>query len=267
MLEHPLTDALCRDGMVLVDGLRCPGAEQRCVEETSGGCVRYETRCKNERVPLRFCIDRYEYPNERGVRPALMIAFEQAERACRIEHKRLCSDDEWTFACEGVDANPFPYGVERREDACNIGPVEHPPAVEAFWNPKTVSSLVARYDRRIASGARPQCVSAFGVHDLVGNVAEWVTGATEPSSPGASQKYPAASAASSQKDSAASAASGGTFLKGGDFMNAMVPCRATRAIRARFYRSFPVGFRCCANPIVSPSGLRPATEAQTGGGH
>jgi formylglycine-generating enzyme required for sulfatase activity len=86
----------------------------------------------------------------------------------------------------------------------------------------------------------------------VGNVAEWVTGATEPSS----QTY-----------SAASVASVGAFLKGGDFMNATVPCRATRAIRARFYRSFPVGFRCCANPIVSPSGPRPATEVPTEAGH
>ena len=56
---------------------------------------------------LRFCIDRYEYPNLRGVRPVVMVDYFQAENACEIEGKRLCEAEEWTFACEGVGTWPL----------------------------------------------------------------------------------------------------------------------------------------------------------------
>ena len=82
--------------MVLVAGDYCPGAVQKCLEHheeweterarvarlrakgkkasssASERCLRYaKSKCiSKKRVPMRFCIDRYEWPNKKGELPA-----------------------------------------------------------------------------------------------------------------------------------------------------------------------------------------------------
>src|SRR5262249_41717068 len=46
--------------------------------------------------PLRFCIDRYEYPNRKGAYPVIAITWHEAGQACRERDERLCTEDEWT---------------------------------------------------------------------------------------------------------------------------------------------------------------------------
>ena len=43
-----------------------------------------------------------------------------ATTLCADEGKRLCNEDEWTFACEGEEATPYPYGYARDATACVI---------------------------------------------------------------------------------------------------------------------------------------------------
>lgn len=69
---------------------------------------------------LDFCIDRFEYPNVLGQNPIIVTTFHEAEAMCKATSKRLCDENEWTFACEGEEVRPYPYGWTRDESACVI---------------------------------------------------------------------------------------------------------------------------------------------------
>src|SRR5262249_25154587 len=140
-------------------------------------------RCESYRSPplcegpiqkKRFCIDRYEYPNLEGVRPVVMVSWNEAKSACEAEGKRLCTGSEWTLACEGAERLPYPYGSTCDTTACNIDR-PHPDGDEgALQNPREGAGEVSRLDQRVASGEMSRCTSPYGVHDMTGNVDEWV---------------------------------------------------------------------------------------------
>ena len=131
--------------------------------------------CEGRLEHRRYCIDRYEYPNLEGVVPAVMVDWNDARRACAVEGKRLCTAEEWEFACEGPEMWPYPYGIERDPTACNIDRAVHAagPAARSR-DPGRSPREVERLDKRVPSGSLPRCVSPFGVHDMTGNVDEWV---------------------------------------------------------------------------------------------
>ncbi len=112
-----------------------------------------------------FAIDRYEFPNQVGAKPLTYVDMNEAEQACASAGKRLCTAQEWRRACAGPDgANRFGYGPDYRAGACFTGrPL--PSGHTSMMDPE---ELVA------ASGDHPGCVTPEGVHDLVGNLEEWV---------------------------------------------------------------------------------------------
>jgi formylglycine-generating enzyme required for sulfatase activity len=121
-----------------------------------------------------FCIDQFEFPNEPGAKPVVMKSWYAARDACTAQGKRLCGESEWTLACEGQEHLPYPYGYARNAEACNIDK-PHPDVDEkAIANPATRDAEVARLWQGEPSGAREACVSPYGVHDMTGNVDEWV---------------------------------------------------------------------------------------------
>ena len=127
--------------MVLVDGIYCPYVGHRClsyIDEAKDVCLRYapEVLCEGRLQHRRYCIDVYEYPNLAGVRPAVMPDWNLARHACEVEGKRLCTVEEWEFACEGTEMWPYPYGTERDAEACNIDRSHTMPAFDVN-NPRT----------------------------------------------------------------------------------------------------------------------------------
>lgn len=73
----------------------------------------------------------------------------QADQACALADKRLPSNYEWQVATAGT---PDPGVDDDHTTTCNT----------------------ATFDALAATGSRSACVSAWGAHDTVGNVAEWV---------------------------------------------------------------------------------------------
>ena len=122
------------------------------------------------------CIDRYEAPNQRGVKPLLMKSLTDAEGYCHGQGKRLCSEDEWLRACRGPAGLPYPYGPKYDEHACNQDQKYITPAWGKLTSyPKEPGrSEASRLDQSEPAGNRAQCVSPEGVYDLLGNAGEWV---------------------------------------------------------------------------------------------
>ncbi|MEM1033329.1 MAG: SUMF1/EgtB/PvdO family nonheme iron enzyme, partial [Myxococcota bacterium] len=238
---HPETPSRCDAGMVYVTGIHCPYVAHRCDEEL--GPPRAESRvrrcarfrdvsiCGGGPVRLSFCIDRFEYPNLPGVRPAVMASYRDAKRVCRAEGKRLCEAEEWRFACEGPLRWPYPTGRIRDAEACHLDRVPRAPDRAALRSSFETAGEVARLDQRRPSGADPRCVSPFGVVDASGNVAEWVHDRE-----GDPHDVPRV-----------------TALAGGDWERSPGTCRTLDGRHGAGHRSHTSGFRCCSDARgVSP---------------
>lgn len=238
--------------MVLVRGRYCPQVQHHCEQHTkeyeqakkrraeriaageSPGplraverCLRYRQPavCLSDRVPLRFCIDRHEWPNRDGEVPRLLVSWTEAKALCEAKGKRLCTADEFNFACEGEQMLPYSYGFERDASRCNIDKpyvtpgrsrlLDEPACETTPWCAAELSKL----DQRVTIGSSPDCTSPFGAYDLNGNVNEWVARpGTEPKRSG---------------------------LKGGWWGPARSRCRPMVTAHDESYVGYEVGFRCC----------------------
>ena len=225
----------CPEGMVLVEGDYCPNLGHVCLKRLEGEverCAEYAAPpiCEGPIQKKRFCIDRFEYPNLEGVRPAVMVSWHEAQAACEEENKRLCTGSEWTLACEGSERTPYPYGYPRDSSACNIDRPHPEVDADALREPRAVAAEVARLDQRVPSGQMARCKSSYGGQDMTGNVDEWVTNERHfgpPLADGSERPFISA-------------------LKGGYWGPVRNRCRATTTAHDEWFRYYEVGFRCCA---------------------
>ncbi|HEX2959346.1 MAG TPA: SUMF1/EgtB/PvdO family nonheme iron enzyme, partial [Chitinispirillaceae bacterium] len=102
---------------------------------------------------FKVCVDRYEFPNRKDQVPVASVSFLDAKKHCESQGKRLCTAEEWEWACGGLEGYQYPYGFNREENKCNSDTRQIEP-----------------------SGARLNCVSKFGGYDMTGNIFEWVVG-------------------------------------------------------------------------------------------
>ena len=226
------SDEACPPDMVGVEGDYCPIVAQRCLRwldaETKLQCAEFERTPAAGSCPLkaqhkRFCVDRYEWPNKAGALPQYMASWNEAKASCEGMGKRLCSDTEWTLACEGPDRQPYPYGdgYVRDDRACNIDKPYIWPHPEKIFEAKTQGDELSRLDQREPSGSRVACVSPYGVHDMVGNVDEWVVNESQLGKPYRSG------------------------LKGGYWGPVRTRCRPMTTAHEEGFRYYQIGFRCC----------------------
>lgn len=210
--------------MVIVDGDYCPDVEQTCLKWIDPPpyqnlrCAEYAkpTKCKVARVHKRFCIDREEYTdgntkNDVGEDlPTVRKSWLDAKAICEARGARLCKESEWELACEGPDMSPYPYGWKRDSTLCNFDRTDLGGAEEKLT------------DHRAPLNAFPQCLSPFGVHDMVGNVDEWT-------------------------EREGMAAPNRSSLRGGWWLPGRNRCRAATTHHDENYGGKQVGFRCCSS--------------------
>ncbi|MGA7120836.1 MAG: SUMF1/EgtB/PvdO family nonheme iron enzyme [Polyangiaceae bacterium] len=241
------SDDECPPDMVAVEGDYCPFVAQTCLRwldpETMLQCAQFDRTAAAGRCPVptrhkHFCVDRYEWPNKVGVLPQYMASWTEASASCESIGKRLCSDTEWTLACEGPERKPYPYGdgYVRDDRACNIDKPYIWPHPDKLFAAKTRGEELARLDQREPSGSRDTCVSPYGVRDMVGNVDEWVVNESQAGKPFRSG------------------------LKGGYWGPVRTRCRPMTTAHDENFRYYQIGFRCCEAPHLVEPGEMPIVE-------
>lgn len=222
----PAATDRCPAGMLLVEGMACTNPKQECIDWAEdpakfpyARCRKYKepSECAGSRVPMAFCIDREEYTRQGEDLPLGDVSWTEAKKTCESQGKRLCQEAEWTFACEGEQMLPYPYGYERNPAVCNF---EQQDLVDR--------NKGKMYDLRQSIAANPQCMSPFGVHNMVGNIDEWVV-LDKP-------HY-------SEKNGGRKMMSG---LKGGWWGPLRNRCRPVTVDHDEVFKELQTGFRCCA---------------------
>jgi formylglycine-generating enzyme len=215
-----LTPPACPAEMVLVEGSYCTDVRQDCTrwldDETLpfARCAEYShhSRCVGKRVPMHFCIDRLEYTPPGETLPQNQASYDIASKTCASLGKRLCTDSEWNFACEGEDMLPYPYGYERQ-------PVCNQDRTDLFEKNPHMQVLA---DHREPADGRPECQSPFGVLNMTGNM-------DEPTArEGFENNAPFRNA-----------------LKGGWWMPARNRCRPATTAHDDYFKDLQIGVRCC----------------------
>jgi formylglycine-generating enzyme len=236
------TDAACSPDMALVEGQFCPSVEQMCLgwnevnvngnpERNQCKLYREPSKClvsDDKREKLSFCMDRYEWPNKKGETPRNLTSWQEAKDSCEQIGKRLCTDKEFTFACEGEAMRPHVHGFARDPSKCAY---DKPYRLRTFNFLKhdacladpTCSAALTAIDQREASGSRETCKNEWGVYDLNGNVNEWVI-------------LP-------ERGFAKRAG-----LKGGWWGPVRDRCRPITTFHGESDFGYEVGFRCCKDP-------------------
>jgi formylglycine-generating enzyme required for sulfatase activity len=216
----------CPPDTRLVEGDHDDDMERLCLEVKGNRCWSYEPHAVSTQGPrkhVRVCMDQYEAPNRAGARPIVMRDYHQATRWCNERGKRLCTEEEFETACEGPDLLPYFYGWRVDGAVCNTsrgwrafdaraldaGGERARKEVERLWQ----GSPSGRYER---------CRTRDGIHDLLGNVEEWVVSR-------AGRRHPGA-------------------LMGGFWAKPWVGCRGTNDAHPPSFVFYEVGWRCCADP-------------------
>jgi sulfatase modifying factor 1 len=163
----------------------------------------------------------------KNVIPQGYISGKVAAEACARAGKRLCTHDEWMFACRGEQQTKFPYGPEYRANVCNVFRAEHPAqklhddASAGHSDPRL--GLVADHDGPLlrATGATKTCASRWGddaIYDMVGNEDEWID---DPN---------------------------GTFVGGFFSRSTREGCESIVTVHPLLHWDYSIGLRCCATP-------------------
>ncbi len=155
-------------------------------------------------------------------RPISYVSYYDAATYCAWAGKRLPTEAEWEFAAHGATGSPYPWGTE--EPTC------------AHANFFTINASCKSTPVDVGSHS-PLGDTKTGLHDMAGNVAEWVADYYDRYSTG-SVTNPAGPASGTYR-----------IIRGGGVLD---PSGALRS-QARFpgrptTRSLTVGFRCAVTP-------------------
>jgi formylglycine-generating enzyme len=220
----------CPQGMahVAIDGMRA-----YCIDRWEGSLVTVDGK-KEHTHPATEPVGKDETVRavtKPSVTPQGYISQRQAEAACKLSKKRLCTNDEWEHACRGKNPTTFPYGDERKAGYCNDSGRAPLATLYPEMGEGVYASASAMNDPRIntakdtvaPTGTFSKCKNGFGVYDMVGNLHEWT----------------------------ADVSNGHGTFRGGYYQDTHLNgdgCKYRTVAHDPSYHDYSTGFRCCADP-------------------
>jgi hypothetical protein len=212
----------CPTGMVLVEGSYCVDRwEGSLVEVTASGVYPFPPTARAEDRAVRAV-------SRPGTMPQGYISGDEAQRACQMAGKRLCTETEWWRACAGRKKTIYPYGTVHQPHWCNEDRPLHPvlqlygpdAGRQVWWVEPMNNPLINAQPATVAvTGARPRCKSDDGIYDMVGNLHEWTA---DPA---------------------------GTFQGGAYSGKIALGCQYVTTAHGFSYHDYSTGFRCCTDPL------------------
>jgi formylglycine-generating enzyme required for sulfatase activity len=200
----------------------------------------------NHRPPPGARIEARALPD---VMPQAYVSRVEAAAACANAGKRLCSMGEWRRACEGPRGWHWPYGGHAVAGRCNhnkdhLLSLRYGPDArrwkydEQFNDPEldVAPGFLAK------TGAYAGCSTPEGVHDLVGNLHEWVSDMVD------AELVEKLQAEDVERRTQPWKEGNGVFM-GGFFSTADQHgpgCTFTTIAHEPSYHDYSIGFRCCA---------------------
>ncbi|WP_437674386.1 SUMF1/EgtB/PvdO family nonheme iron enzyme [Sorangium sp. So ce131] len=173
--------------------LQAPGACPADMAAVGGFCIdRYEAHLVTDAGGELAVHPHYKRPEPGvlyvarsgpGVFPQAYISRVEAKAACVAAGKRLCTRREWQRACRGNGVHRYPYGPRGERGRCNTGKAhllrevfgEHPPGGWSYERHFNSPELDQKPGFLARSGDHAGCASELGVHDMIGNLHEWVS--------------------------------------------------------------------------------------------
>ena len=195
-------------------------------EVTNGRFAKFVAAIQSE-PPWGFAD--HDTPVLHADRPVRWVTWLEATGYCLWAGKRLPTEAEWEKAARGTDGRTYPWGQEP------------PTPVHAVFGLKEGAETVAPI------GDREKGTSPYGVHDLAGNLYEWVSDwyddAFYTTTPTINPRGPAEGPAKGQR--------------GGSYINSPYRLRASFRTKGDPTEHDPhVGFRCAQDAPALPDGGR-----------
>lgn len=160
-------------GIIVDEPQRCPGGQNTCEAKTTheiiavnvGDLRVIELDLDSNRLYLTRGLDwsqgRVKVTPGMEQKPVVNLTWGGANYYCRSKQKRLPTEAEWELAARGKEGRQFPWGNEP------------PRCGELTLGWRNNCNIVPRGPAEVGTSRRD--TTPIGIHDLGGNVAEWVT--------------------------------------------------------------------------------------------
>lgn len=246
-LRRPAPPAPCPPEMALVERTCVDRYEAHLLERAEDGSLTPHPA--HERPEHR----RYVAASSAGTKPQAFICQLDAAAACQNAGKRLCTLPEWYRACTGPSGTTYPYGTKYQAKRCNVAK----PHLLSMLHGDSVNnwSYADFNDPKLAltpgflalTGEYADCQSSEGVHDMVGNLHEWVSDRVDGT---LRSKLPSLAVTRRR----IGRHSGNGIFMGGFFSTLNQHgegCTFATAAHDVGYHDYSTGFRCCKDPSAA----------------